>query len=60
MEQLACKDEPTASLQELVQAVREEPLVKNVWEEVKLHCKRCAEASGAVAVAACLEVCPDT
>ena len=60
VDQLACTDEPTASLQELVQDVRNEPLVKEAWEEVRLLCKRCAKASGAVDVAACLEVCPDT
>ena len=53
------KQEPTA-LKQLVESLREERHLQELWKDIQLHAHLCLRQSAATHVAVCMEVCPKT
>ena len=53
------KKEPTA-LKQLVESLREERHLQELWKDIQLHAHVCLRQSAATHVAVCMEVCPTT
>ena len=53
------KQEPT-TLKQLVESLREERHLQELWKDIQLHAHVCLRQSAATQVAVCMEVCPKT
>ena len=51
--------ESTASLNQVVERLRQSPSVTKAWEQLLDHGRTCMQAAGGEDVAICLEVCPE-
>ena len=52
--------EPTASIDQVVERLRQSLEVKKAWEPILDHGRKCMQLAGGEDVAICLEVCPET